>query len=56
LQQFLYEKMPPDNVMSLTPEQHADLLAFILSRNDMLPGETALSGDIEANNAIALPW
>jgi mono/diheme cytochrome c family protein len=56
LQQFLYEKMPPDNVMSLTPEQHADLLAFILSRNDMMPGETALSGDIKGNNAIALPW
>jgi mono/diheme cytochrome c family protein len=56
LQQFLYEKMPPDNVMSLTPEQHAELLAFILSRNDMMPGETALSGDIKGNNAIALPW
>ncbi len=56
LQQFLYEKMPPDKVMSLTPEQHADLLAYILSRNDMMPGETALSGDIKSNNEIALPW
>jgi len=56
LQQFMYEKMPPDNVMSLTPEQHTNLLAFILSRNDMMPGETALSSDIKSNNAIALPW
>jgi mono/diheme cytochrome c family protein len=56
LQQFLYEKMPPDNVMSLTPDQHADLMAFILSRNDMMPGETALSGDIKTNNSMTLPW
>jgi cytochrome c5 len=56
LQQFLYEKMPPDNVMSLTPEQHANLLAFILSRNDLMPGETALSSDIKSNKAIKLPW
>ncbi len=56
LQQFLYEKMPPDKVMSLTPEQHSELLAYILSRNDMLPGQTALSGDIKNNNAVMLPW
>lgn len=56
LQRFLYEKMPPDKMMSLTPEQHASLLAFILSRNDMMAGETELSGDIKANNSIALPW
>ena len=56
LQQFMYEKMPPDNVMSLTPDQHADLLAFILSRNDMTPGETPLSSEIKSNNAVMLPW
>jgi mono/diheme cytochrome c family protein len=56
LQQFMYEKMPPDNVMSLTPDQHADLLAYILSRNDMMAGETALSSDIKSNNAVMLPW
>jgi mono/diheme cytochrome c family protein len=56
LQQFMYEKMPPDKMMSLTPEEHAGLLAYILSRNDMMPGETALSGDITSNNAVMLPW
>ena len=56
LQQFMYEKMPPDKVMSLTPDQHADLLAFILSRNDMMPGETPLSSEIKSNNAVMLPW
>ncbi|MES2624760.1 MAG: cytochrome c [Pseudomonadota bacterium] len=56
LQQFMYDKMPPDKVMSLTPEEHSDLLAYILSRNDMLPGETALSSDIKNNSAVMLPW
>jgi mono/diheme cytochrome c family protein len=56
LQQFIYEKMPPDKMMSLTPEQHADLLAYILSRNDMMPGDVPLSGDIKSNNAVMLPW
>ena len=56
LQQFIYEKMPPDKLMSLTPEQHTDLLAYILSRNDILPGDTALGAEIKTNNAVMLPW
>ena len=45
LLQFVYEKMPPDKVMSLDQDQLANLVAYILSRNDLLPGSTALSGD-----------
>jgi mono/diheme cytochrome c family protein len=56
LQQFMYEKMPPDKVMSLTPEQSASLLAFILSRNDMMPGTTPLSGDYKSQTNLMLPW
>ncbi len=56
LQQFIYEKMPPDNVMSLSPAQYSDLLAYLLSRNEILAGETALSTDILVNNAVLLPW
>ena len=56
LQLFIYEKMPPDKMMSLTPEQQADLLAYILSRNDMMPGDAPLSGDIKSNDAVMLPW
>ena len=56
LQQFMYEKMPPDKVMTLTPEQSANLLAFILSRNDLMPGATPLSGDYKNQMDLPLPW
>lgn len=56
LQQFMYEKMPPDKVMSLTPEQSANLLAFILARNDLKPGTEPLSGDYRSQMALMLPW
>ncbi len=56
LLQFMVEKMPPDKVMSLTPEQSAELLAFIFSRNDMLPGATPLSGDYKNQTGVLLPW
>lgn len=56
LQQFMYEKMPPDKLMSLTPEQSSNLLAFILSRNDLMPGETPLSGDHKSQTDLMLPW
>jgi mono/diheme cytochrome c family protein len=56
LQQFMFEKMPPDKVMSLTPEQSANLLAFILSRNDLMPGTEPLSGDYKSQTGLLLPW
>jgi len=56
LQQFIFEKMPPDKVMSLTPEQSANLLAFILSRNDLMPGTEPLSGDYKSQMELLVPW
>jgi mono/diheme cytochrome c family protein len=56
LQQFIYEKMPPDKVESLTAEQTSQLLAYILSRNNLAAGTTPLSGDNKALNAQMLPW
>lgn len=56
LLQFMVEKMPPDKVMSLSPAQSAELLAYILSRNDMTAGNEALTGDIEAQGSVLLPW
>lgn len=56
LQQFMFEKMPPDKLMSLSPEQSANLLAFILSRNDLMPGAEALSGDYASQMQLMLPW
>lgn len=56
LQQFMYEKMPPDKVMSLTPEQIANTLAYILLRNDVMPGLEPLSGDYKSQTNAMLPW
>lgn len=56
LQQFMFEKMPPDKVMSLSPEQSANLLAFILSRNDLMPGSEPLSGNYKSQMQLMLPW
>lgn len=56
LLQLMMEKMPPDNVNSLSPEQGAELLAYIFSRNDMVAGNEALVGDINALGSVMLPW
>ena len=53
---FVYEKMPPDKLMSLTPEQYTNAVAYILSRNDIAPSDTPLSTDKDSLRTIALPW
>ncbi|HEY0962031.1 MAG TPA: cytochrome c [Pseudomonadales bacterium] len=56
LQQFMFEKMPPDKIMTLTPGQSANLTAFILSRNDLVAGSEPLSGDYREQMQLMLPW
>ena len=56
LAQNIWEKMPPDNVQSLTWDQVTAVLAFILSRNNIEPADTAMTTDMDTLNAIALPW
>ena len=56
LMQFTMESMPPDNKNSLAPEQYAAVLAYILSRNDLLPGTAAMPTDSQALGNIMLPW
>ena len=56
LMQFMYEKMPPDNLESLSGEEIARLLAYIFSRNDMTAGDTPLSDDIQGQMETRLPW
>ena len=51
-----YEKMPPDNVMSMSMQQYAEVIAFILSRNNIEPGDIAIEGNIDALNLVPLPW
>jgi len=56
LQQFIYEKMPPDKVESLSTEQTSQVLAYILSRNNLAAGTAPLSGDSKTLNTLMLPW
>ena len=56
LMQFIYEKMPPDNLMSLAPAQYTAAVAYILSRNDIAAGEQMLGDDYHAARELALPW
>jgi cytochrome c5 len=53
---FVYEKMPPDNLKSLSPEQYTGAVAYILSRNDIAVSETAMSMDKEKLKTVMLPW
>ena len=56
LLQFTLESMPPDNKGGLPAEQYAATLAYILSRNDIAPGSTALPADPAALQSVPLPW
>ncbi len=53
---FVYEKMPPDKPMSLTPEQYTSAVAYILSRNDMATAETPMSTDKATLVKVMLHW
>ena len=53
---FVYEKMPPDRLMSLTPGQYTGAVAYILSRNDIAVSAAAMSTDKETLTSVMLPW
>lgn len=56
LLQFTLDSMPPDNKGGLAPEKYAAVLAYVFSRNELLPGETELSADPQALTSVMLPW
>ena len=52
----LFEKvrtMPPTSPGKLSPQQSADVLAFILSKNSFRAGATELTGDVAALKSIS---
>ncbi len=53
---FVYEKMPPDKLMSLTVAEYTGAVAYILSRNDIAVSDTAMGTNKEALNKTMLPW
>ena len=52
---FTASAMPPDRPGQLSAETYADLVAFILSKNDVEPGETPLPSDMDALSNLGLP-
>ncbi len=53
---FIYEKMPPDKLRSLTAEQVTAAAAYILSRNDIAASDTALPVEAVGTSTASLPW
>jgi mono/diheme cytochrome c family protein len=49
------EYMPPNDVDSITAQQRADILAYILQENGLLPGTSELLADYNAMKAMPLP-
>jgi len=52
----VFEKMPPDNLKSLAPEQYVNSVAYILSRNDIAVSGTPMSTDNNSLGGVMLPW
>jgi mono/diheme cytochrome c family protein len=53
---FMTMTMPPENPGYFYPDEYADMLAYILQRNDFQPGDKALPEKAEALKDIALTW
>lgn len=49
---FMQAAMPPDRPGRLSPDVYADLTAFILSKNGMTAGATALPSDLDALSGL----
>lgn len=50
---FVYEKMPPDKLKSLSTDQYNNAVAFILSKNGISATDTALD---TKQSSVLLPW
>jgi S-disulfanyl-L-cysteine oxidoreductase SoxD len=49
------EYMPPNDVESVTPQQRADILAYVLRQNGLAPGPSELTADYARMKAMPLP-
>jgi len=50
----IYETMPQDKPRTLSPQQTTDIIAYILSANQLPAGDTALSTDLEILKEIRM--
>ena len=53
--QVMFEQMPPTNPGGLGVDAYVDVLAFILSRNDVAPSSTPLPAEPAALGKLAAP-
>jgi mono/diheme cytochrome c family protein len=52
---FMSSAMPPGRAGQLTPQEYADLTAYIIGRNGVQPGSTELPSNIDALAKLSLP-
>lgn len=50
----IHDTMPAGMGGSLTEEEYLDVVAYILQTNKFAPGDTAMTADIEALNAVTI--
>ena len=50
--EFMNEKMPKDDPGSLKPEEYADVIAYLLKKNNLPDGKTELPADATALKKI----
>jgi mono/diheme cytochrome c family protein len=48
--------MPPEQPMSLAPEEYADVLAYVLQANEIMAGAEDFPADTAALQGMLLPW
>jgi len=56
LMDFMSMTMPPENPGYFYPDEYADMLAYILERNDFKPGDAPLPEEAEALKDMTLQW
>ena len=55
---YLYrrmEYMPPNGIDTVTPQERADILAYLLQQNGLMPGPSELKPDYAAMQGMVLP-
>jgi hypothetical protein len=50
-----FEHMPPNDVESVTPQQRADILAYVLRQSGLMPGKAELTADYSQMKGMPLP-
>jgi mono/diheme cytochrome c family protein len=56
LMTFMTESMPPEDPGYLYPEEYADVMAYILKRNEVAPGDAEIPPDPAAVQNVILHW